>query len=114
MAAEVFIAILAVYGLAGLLFAIVFVTIGIQRFDPVAEHAPVSFRLMVLPGVAALWPLLLWGRPSPFVVCPVLRRTHFRIWVVLPLLLFALFIAGLLARRSATPPNPQLHWEQYR
>ena len=43
-----------------------------------------------------------------------LRRTHFRIWMMLPVLLYALFPAGLLARRSATPPNPGLHWEALR
>jgi hypothetical protein len=43
-----------------------------------------------------------------------LRRAHFRIWLVLAALLYIVFIAGLLARRPATPPNPNLHWEQYR
>jgi hypothetical protein len=43
-----------------------------------------------------------------------LRRAHFRIWVVLTLLLCGIFLAGLLARRSTTPPNPSLHWEQFR
>jgi hypothetical protein len=43
-----------------------------------------------------------------------LRRAHFRIWVVLAVALYAVFIAGLFARRSATPPNPDLHWEQFR
>ena len=43
-----------------------------------------------------------------------LRRTHFRIWLALALALYAIFIAGLLARRPTTPPNPGLHWEQYR
>jgi len=43
-----------------------------------------------------------------------LRRAHFRIWAVLALLMYAVFIAGLLARRTTTPPNPNLHWEQYR
>jgi len=57
---------LAVYGWAGVVFACAFVTLGIQRVDPVAEHAPVTFRLMVFPGVAALWPLLLvrWIRSA--------------------------------------------------
>ena len=50
---------LAAYGLTGAVFAIAFVTAGIQRVDPVAEHAPVGFRLIVMPGAAALWPLLL-------------------------------------------------------
>ena len=50
---------LAVYGLAGAVFATAFVTAGIQRVDPGAEHAPVTFRLIVMPGAAALWPFLL-------------------------------------------------------
>ena len=33
-----------------LVFAVAFVTMGIQRVDPVAEHAPLGFRLIVLPG----------------------------------------------------------------
>ena len=43
-----------------------------------------------------------------------LRRAHFRIWVVLALLLYAVCLFGLLARRTATPRNPTLHWEQLR
>jgi len=64
--AQFFIDALAAYGLAGAVFAVAFVTVGIHRVDPVAEHAPVGFRLIVLPGVAALWPLLLvrWLRGS--------------------------------------------------
>ena len=44
----------------GLVFAIVFVTRGVQRIDPAADGAPVGFRLLILPGCAALWPLLAW------------------------------------------------------
>lgn len=55
---------LAAYGVAGAVFAAAFVTVGIQRVDPAAEHAPLGFRLIVMPGAAALWPLLLvrWVR----------------------------------------------------
>jgi hypothetical protein len=42
-----------------------------------------------------------------------LRGAHFRIWVVLALLVYAVLIGGLLARRTTTPPNPNLNWEQY-
>jgi hypothetical protein len=64
--AQLFIDVLAAYGLAGAIFAVAFVTVGIHRVDPVAEHAPLGFRLIVLPGAAALWPLLLvrWLRGS--------------------------------------------------
>ena len=41
-----------------------------------------------------------------------LRRWHFRIWIVLAILLPVLFVAGLLASHSTTTPvNPGLHWE---
>ena len=43
-----------------------------------------------------------------------LRRAHLRIWLALAVILYAVFVAGLLARRSATPRNPNLNWEQYR
>jgi len=43
-----------------------------------------------------------------------LRRAHFHIWLVLAVALYAVLIAGLLARRTSTPPNPNLHWEQLR
>ena len=43
-----------------------------------------------------------------------LRRVHFRVWVVLALLVYAVFLAALLARRTTTPLNPTVHWEQLR
>ena len=41
-----------------------------------------------------------------------LRRAHLRIWLVLAVALWAVFLAGLMARRSTTPRNPNVHWEQ--
>lgn len=52
----------------GLLFGIAFITVGIARVDPAARGAPLAFRLLILPGVTALWPVLAvkWARrPSP-------------------------------------------------
>jgi hypothetical protein len=43
-----------------------------------------------------------------------LRRAHFRIWLVLAIVLYVVFVAGLLARRPTTPPNPNVRWEQLR
>ena len=43
----------------GMLFAFAFVSIGIARVDPVARGASAGFRLMIFPGVTALWPLFL-------------------------------------------------------
>jgi len=42
-----------------------------------------------------------------------LRRAHLRIWLAMVVVLYAVFVAGILVRRSSTPPNPNLHWEQY-
>jgi uncharacterized membrane protein YdfJ with MMPL/SSD domain len=46
------------YVAAGLLFAAAFVTRGVSRVDPVARGSGVGFRLIIVPGVVALWPLL--------------------------------------------------------
>jgi hypothetical protein len=68
MWATLLILIAAAYFALGLLFALAFVTLGgAARLDPAARHATLTFRLFILPGAAALWPLLLsrWlGSPS--------------------------------------------------
>lgn len=46
------------YVAAGAIFAAAFVTWGVGRVDPVARAATWGFRLIILPGVTALWPLL--------------------------------------------------------
>jgi len=64
--AELFVGGLAAYALTGAAFSVAFVVFGIHRVDPMAEHSPVGFRLIVMPAVAALWPLFLgrWLRVS--------------------------------------------------
>ena len=57
--AEWFINLFGVYTGIGLLFAIAFLTVGISQVDPVSKASGVGFRLIILPGVAALWPVLL-------------------------------------------------------
>ena len=58
-AAHWFVGTLAAYAALGLAFAATFVSLGVQKVDPVAQHAPLGFRLIILPGAAAIWPLLL-------------------------------------------------------
>ena len=48
-----------VYAAIGLLFAVAFLTAGISRVDPLSKGSSIGFRLIILPGVAALWPVLL-------------------------------------------------------
>lgn len=68
-AAEVVVLLGALYIACGLVFAPFFVWRGVGRIDPGAKAAGLGFRLIILPGVAVLWPVLLrrWltGRPPP-------------------------------------------------
>ncbi len=56
--AEWFINLFGVYTGIGLLFATAFLTVGISQVDPDSKGSGVGFRLIILPGVAALWPVL--------------------------------------------------------
>ena len=67
--ANVIVIVLGLYVAAGLLFAVPFVLRGVNRIDPVARGSTWGFRLIILPGVVALWPMLArrWaaGRQPP-------------------------------------------------
>jgi hypothetical protein len=54
-----FVRLLALYAGLGLLFALAFVSKGIERVDPATTGATWGFRLIVLPACVALWPMLL-------------------------------------------------------
>ena len=66
----------AVYVAVGLVFAPFFALIGAGRIDPVAREGTLGFRILILPGAAALWPLLAWrwlkGTGHP----PLERNAH--------------------------------------
>ncbi|HVQ24191.1 MAG TPA: hypothetical protein VMV01_03395 [Planctomycetota bacterium] len=47
------------YLAVGLLVAIPFALRGCQRIDPAAATGTWGFRVLIVPGAAALWPLLL-------------------------------------------------------
>ncbi len=60
---------LTIYAVVGFVFALIFVTRGVNRIDPVARESTWGFRVMIFPGSVALWPLLLkrWalGQTAP-------------------------------------------------
>jgi hypothetical protein len=60
---------LEAYALAGVLFALAFLPRGIVRVDERLHESPVFVRVMLFPGIAALWPLFAWrwmtGRTAP-------------------------------------------------
>ena len=64
MPAEILVAMLTLYTAAGVAFGIVFVARGVSRVDEHAAGAGLGFRMIIFPGVVALWPFLLsrWMR----------------------------------------------------
>lgn len=54
------------YMAIGFLFALVFVSAGARVVDPKTAGGSVLFRVLIIPGCAALWPLLLhkWWRAN--------------------------------------------------
>ena len=50
---------LAVYAAVGAAFALLFLLAGLNRIDNGAKGAGLSFRLLIIPGLIALWPLML-------------------------------------------------------
>jgi len=64
MIAIIFLFLPGIYLVCGLLFAVPFILFGAQKIDPHAAGGSWGFRLLIFPGVAAFWPLLLsrWCR----------------------------------------------------
>lgn len=58
--AEVIVAAVEVYAIAGVLFALTFLPRALARLDTGVAGAPITMRLLILPGVSALWPLFAW------------------------------------------------------
>jgi len=60
-AAEILVLGLGIYALIGVLIGLVFAFGGAGRIDPAAKgkSLPLRVRLMILPGVAGLWPVML-------------------------------------------------------
>jgi hypothetical protein len=58
--AKAIVYILAIYASVGLVFAVPFVWLGVQRLDSEARGSGIGFRLLILPGTAAFWPMFLY------------------------------------------------------
>ncbi len=74
--ATVLVLLFGVYVLIGLVFAVYFVVKGCNGIDANAREGTRGFRLLIFPGAAALWPLLLQrvmrGQQQP----PIERNAH--------------------------------------
>lgn len=60
-AAEILVLGLSIYALIGVLVGLIYVFGGAGRIDPAAKGKGLPFRvrLMILPGIAGLWPVML-------------------------------------------------------
>ncbi len=58
-AAELIWLALAAYLGGGLVLALVVLVFGLKRLEPNAANMPLRVRALILPGLAALWPLVL-------------------------------------------------------
>jgi len=79
MIAATFLIVRGIYLGCGLVFAIPFALAGVKRIDPRAANGSWGFRLLIIPGTMALWPLLLkrWkdGVRQPPEQCDAHRRS---------------------------------------
>jgi len=58
MLAQTIVAAAGLYALIGVIFATGCVGFGLRRIDPAAAKSGWGLRLIIFPGVAALWPVL--------------------------------------------------------
>ncbi len=58
-AAELIWLVLAAYLGFGLVLAVIVLVFGLKRLEPNAGNMPLRVRALILPGLAALWPLVL-------------------------------------------------------
>jgi hypothetical protein len=78
MSAGLLLVALGVHLACGLVFALPFALVGVKRIDPHATHGSWGFRLLIIPGTMAFWPVLLkrWlrGVKAPPEECNAHRR----------------------------------------
>ena len=65
------------FGMGGL-FALAFVLRGVDRIDPMASGAGWGFRVLITPGAALFWPLLLVRWAAGSMAPPVEMNAHRR------------------------------------
>ena len=56
---SIFLTLLGLYLLFGLLFSLIFLWRGLQKVDEATSEAGFWFKLLIFPGMCALWPVFL-------------------------------------------------------
>ena len=100
----------AIYAGCGLLFAVLFLVLWCKSFDPSAASGTWGFRVLIVPGLVALWPLMLakvlavrrggsaQGPAETPVSSETLRRNHSIAFITLAILGPLLFAVALIRR----------------
>ena len=98
----------------GAAVAAVFLIFGIDRIDEDARGA-YTFRPLLVPGILLLWPLVVWlwvmlergGEPTNYRNRP-LRAAHGWVWLILSILIPALFLTALSVRQKSYEGAPAI------
>ena len=73
--AETILLVLLVYLACGLLVGLPFVLRGVEQLDDAARRTSGGFRLLILPGTVALWPIMAWQWGSAMYARRRVRQT---------------------------------------
>lgn len=73
---KIFVYALEAYFGLGLIFAVLFVWIGVQRLDSEAQGSGIGFRVLIVPGVTAFWPMFLYRWARGIAEPPAERNPH--------------------------------------
>jgi hypothetical protein len=57
--ASLILTVLGVYMAVGLIFGVAFIILGASKIDTASIKMPIRVRLLILPGVMLLWPLMM-------------------------------------------------------
>lgn len=124
--AEFLVSLATGYAAVGLVVAVAFLVVGIDRIDPNARGVYV-FRPLLVPGIVVLWPLVIsrWAaleretQPdnSKFdggrrLVKTPHRRVHRQIWFLLAFVLPVILAAAFVLRPLGAAPNAPVEIER--
>lgn len=104
--AELILLLVKIWGGVGALVALAFLSFGVDRLDEDARGAYV-FRLLIVPGVLLLWPLVLWrwyiladGKDEWAKRYKPKRNSHNIFALIMPVLIVGIIAAGLSVRQT--------------
>lgn len=110
---------LAAYAGVGIVVAVALHAGGLRRIDPAVSGAGWWFRVLITPGLMALWPWMIarWRRsasgPAPGPVhrplsAGAIRRLHLVLAVALAVVVPMLVVVGIVLRPGAVEPTDKL------